>query len=277
MAFRKTGELRRAAPIRAMIVGGDPTERTRFRRLVGGLSGIELLADADSLPAAVDLIRTQAPDVVFIDAGLADFAGPTLLPTAGAAIPVVVVADDAVAAAEAFRRGAVDFLLRPLTRAALVVAVSRLEAVLNLRPSRKPPGAADDETVAATPTGPREATLSIDDRVAVSLERGRSVDLVPVSEIVWIESLQNYTRLQLVGRKPVVIKRTLSDWEAMLPPEHFGRISRSIVIQLTRLRSSLWRSRDETLLAFEGIDDRLTIGRSAAARLKELFRGPGAG
>ena len=96
---------------------------------------------------------------------------------------------------------------------------------------------------------------------------------MPVSDIVWIEALQNYSRLQLVDRKPVILKRTLTEWESLLPAEHFGRISRSVIIQLSRLRSSQWQSRDETLLAFDGIEERLPIGRSAAARLKELFRG----
>lgn len=288
MADRQPQTARTSGAINALIIGGGSAEIARLRKLLGTVPGIELTGDAPTLGEAAGLIRDQAPDVAFLDADAADFEGPSLLGTDDASISVLVVANDAELAADAFGRGAVDFLLRPLTRAGLEVAVHRLNALLDRLPDRlpdrqrprqpsrrrpdpEPPGAAD----AATSATGREGSLSIDDRVAVSLERGRSVDLVPVSEIVWIESLQNYTRLQLVDRKPVVIKRTLSDWEAMLPPEHFGRISRSLMIQLTRLRSSLWQSRDETLLAFDGTDARLSIGRSAAARLKELFRGPG--
>jgi len=102
------------------------------------------------------------------------------------------------------------------------------------------------------------------------------VELVPVADIIWVEALQNYTRLQLRGGKPIVLKRTLAEWQAILPPDHFGRIGRSLIIQLARLRSTRWQSRDETLLVFEGVENTLPIGRSAAARLKELFRG-GAG
>lgn len=284
MADRQPQAARTSDDISAVIIGGGPAEITRLRKLLGTVPGVELTGDAPTLAEAASLIRDRAPDVAFLDADAADFEGPSLLGTDDVSISVVVVANDAELAADAFGRGAVDFLLRPLTRAGLGIAVHRLNALLDRRPDRQRPrqpsrrrpdaeplGAAD----AATSATGREGSLSIDDRVAVSLERGRSVDLVPVSEIVWIESLQNYTRLQLVDRKPVVIKRTLSDWEAMLPPEHFGRISRSLMIQLTRLRSSLWQSRDETLLAFDGTDARLSIGRSAAARLKELFRGPG--
>lgn len=289
MADRQPQPARTSDAIQALIIGGVPAEIGRLRRLLGTVPGIALVGVAPTLEQAAGLIRSRAPDVVFLDVDAADFEGPSLLGTEDASISVVVVADDSQLAADAFGHGAVDFLLRPLTPAGMDVAVHRLHALLDRRSDRPPDGQRPrqpgrrrppepeppDEADTATPVPGRGGTLSIDDRVAVSLERGRSVDLVPVSEILWIESLQNYTRLQLVGRKPVVIKRTLSDWEAMLPPEHFGRISRSLMIQLTRLRSSLWQSRDETLLAFDGTDARLSIGRSAAARLRELFRGPG--
>jgi two-component system LytT family response regulator len=245
------------------------------------VSAIDLVGETTVLAGASDLIRAHRPDVVFIDAKTADRAGSGLLAAADPSVSFVVVADDAAFAADAFRRGAVDYLLRPLTSGGLTVTVRRLEFMLSRQaagsapqPSATQPrsGRAGDEPATAA-GGSREAALTIDDKVAVSLERGRSVDLVPVSDIVWIEALQNYSRLQLVDRKPVILKRTLTEWESLLPAEHFGRISRSVIIQLTRLRSSQWQSRDETLLAFDGIEERLPIGRSAAARLKELFRG----
>jgi two-component system, LytTR family, response regulator len=262
-------------PITAVIIAEGPRSLARTRKVLTAVSDIEVVGETTISAAAAELIRAHRPDVVFADVTTVDRAGSGLL-AADPSVHVVVVADDASFAADAFRRNAVDYLLRPLTSGGLTVTVRRLEFML----SRQATGSAlqpQSERVGDEPAtaagGSREAALTIDDKVAVSLERGRSVDLVPVSDIVWIEALQNYSRLQLVGRKPVILKRTLTEWESLLPAEHFGRISRSVIIQLTRLRSSQWQSRDETLLAFDGIEEKLPIGRSAAARLKELFRG----
>jgi two-component system, LytTR family, response regulator len=260
MAEKDSRTVRTGQPISAVIIADGPQSLARTRKLLTTVTLIEVVGETTALAGAADLVRLHRPDVVFVDAAKVDRTGAGLLATAD---PTV-------------RRGAVDYLLKPLTIGGLTVTVSRLEFMLSreaagsVPPPRAAPG--DDEPTMAA-GGSREAALTIEDKVAVSLERGRSVDLVPVSDIVWIEALQNYSRLQLVDRKPVVLKRTLAEWESLLPAEHFGRISRSVIIQLTRLRSSQWQSRDETLLAFDGIDDRLPIGRSAAARLKELFRG----
>jgi|688.fasta_scaffold63204_3 two-component system LytT family response regulator len=281
MAEKDAGAGPTGRPITAVIIAESPRSLARTRKVLTTVSAIDLVGETTVLAGASDLIRAHRPDVVFIDAKTADRAGSGLLAAADPSVSFVVVADDAAFAADAFRRGAVDYLLRPLTSGGLTVTVRRLEFMLSRQaagsapqPSATQPrsGRAGDEPATAA-GGSREAALTIDDKVAVSLERGRSVDLVPVSDIVWIEALQNYSRLQLVDRKPVILKRTLTEWESLLPAEHFGRISRSVIIQLTRLRSSQWQSRDETLLAFDGIEERLPIGRSAAARLKELFRG----
>jgi two-component system, LytTR family, response regulator len=276
MAEKDSRTIGTGQPISAVIIADGPQSLARTRKLLTTVTLIEVVGETTALAGAADLVRLHRPDVVFVDAAKVDRTGAGLLATADPTVRFVVVADDASFAADAFHRGAVDYLLKPLTIGGLTVTVSRLEFMLSreaagsLPPPRAAPG--DDEPTMAA-GGSREAALTIEDKVAVSLERGRSVDLVPVSDIVWIEALQNYSRLQLVDRKPVVLKRTLAEWESLLPAEHFGRISRSVIIQLTRLRSSQWQSRDETLLAFDGIDDRLPIGRSAAARLKELFRG----
>jgi hypothetical protein len=50
----------------------------------------------------------------------------------------------------------------------------------------------------------------------------------------------------------------------------FPRLGRSQIIRLARLALVTWKSREETVLSFTGSPDALTIGRSAAARLREL-------
>ena len=55
-----------------------------------------------------------------------------------------------------------------------------------------------------------------------------------------------------------------------LPADLFPRLGRSQIIRLARLSLVTWKSREETVLSFTGSPDALAIGRSAAARLREL-------
>ncbi|NDC62481.1 MAG: DNA-binding response regulator [Planctomycetia bacterium] len=273
--------------IKAAIVDADPKAAARLGRLLEKFPGLEVVGSADTPDAAERLIRDQRPDVVFLDprTGAPGDPGVWSLVQPPARV-VIVTADDSFAVA-AFEHAAADYLLKPPSRDRLELTLRRLQETLAKEPARGPRsqrGPAEEAAARPVPDprgsrgedpvgGPGGGPLTISDKVALFRERGRTVELVPVADILWVEALQNYTRVQLAGGKPIVLKRTLADWQSLLPPEHFGRIGRSLIIQLARLRSTRWQSRDETLLVFEGTDATLPIGRSATARLKELFRG----
>jgi two-component system LytT family response regulator len=265
-----------ASSTTAVILDHLPSEISHFRKIAAVLGNVDLLGEARSLDEAINLAKSFGPDVVFADAKTLGPAGSNVLRTVAPAVRVVAVGDDSSLAADAFGQGVDDYLLRPLTAESLTVSLLRVQVLGRLaatgsRPQATRAGASEEPQ---TPGGilPRKSALKTVDMVTLSLERGRSVDVVPVLDIIWIKALQNYTQLQLASRKPVVLKRTLSEWESLLPAGHFVRISRSIIVQLARLRSSQWLSRNKSLLAFDGTDAQLQVGRPAATRLKNLLR-----
>ena len=77
--------------------------------------------------------------------------------------------------------------------------------------------------------------------------------------------------MQIIGEQPTVVRRTMQEWEALLPPA-FARISRSLIVQIPKIRSTQWQSRDQMLVFFAGLDEPLPIGRTPMARLKELLQ-----
>jgi two-component system LytT family response regulator len=116
-----------------------------------------------------------------------------------------------------------------------------------------------------------EASHDTPDAVTLSMHRGRAVDVVPYVEIAWIEAVQNYSRVQARGREPIIVRRTMQEWEGLLPGAAFRRISRSLIVNMPAIRSTQWQSRDQTLLFFSGVEAPLPIGRTAMTRLKELL------
>ena len=57
----------------------------------------------------------------------------------------------------------------------------------------------------------------------------------------------------------------------MLPEAVFQRLDRSLIVNLRRLVGTKSRSREQTLLTFNGIEQPLPIGRTAASRLREAL------
>jgi two-component system LytT family response regulator len=171
-------------------------------------------------------------------------------------------------ALDAFRAGALDYLLKPVDRDRLALTIERLESQLVAGRSATPSGMdhaghADDDA--------SDASGDTDESVRFSLSGGRGFETVAYADIVWVEAVRNYTRVQARDRRPRIIRRTMAEWESMLPVASFGRVSRSLIVQLSEVRSMQWQSRDQTLVFFVGATEPLPIGRAATTRLKDLL------
>ena len=253
--------------ITALVVDDEPRAVDRLAAMLEASGLVEVIGTAGNVDDAERFLAGRVPDVVFLDIDMPRRLGIDLVASLPAGTQLVFVTAHEHYALAAFDRGAIDYLLKPFVRARLETAVRRVRAAVEAAAAAAPvrPEAAE---AAAEPPG----RLAIGDTVSIPRERGRSVAVVPLADVVWIEAVQNCSRVQLAGTPPVLVNRSLAAWEELLPAERFARVSRSLIVQLARLRSTQWQSRDQTLLFFEGLDRPLPVGRTAAARLKELLR-----
>ena len=93
--------------------------------------------------------------------------------------------------------------------------------------------------------------------------------MVQPDQILWIEAEQNYSKVHT--RSPdhsVLFLRTMTGWEEDLPSSDFHRISRSLIIRTDHIKTLSWRGRDETKVSFHESAKILSLGRTAAARLR---------
>jgi two-component system LytT family response regulator len=245
--------------ITALLVDDEPMALDRLADLLEGFESIDVIGRAGSVDEAERFLKGRVPDVVFLDITMPGRLGVDLLGSVPKGTKVVFVTARENYAVDAFRAGAVDYVLKPFDRDRLLITVERLEELFS-----------DDGDSAASQPPAGEAGADHDQAVELALGRGRS-RTVPYADILWIEAVQNYTRVQVTGEEPVILRRTMAEWEALLSPAEFPRISRSLFVQLPKIRSTQWQSRDQMLVLFAGLDKPLPIGRTPMARLKELL------
>jgi hypothetical protein len=134
------------------------------------------------------------------------------------------------------------------------------------------PDADDLESDEAT-EGP---VLGLEDVVSVTLAGKTTAAALTVGDICWIESLRNSTRVALKGPPRVVLfRRRLSEWDECLPGEHFARVGRSCIVQLSTIDQIEWKSRAETTVTFGAGVEPLALGRLPATRLREILGSQG--
>jgi len=212
-----------------LVVDDEPLARERVVQLVEAMPGLELAGEARNGVEALDLIDSVRPDLVLLDVempGLTGFEVVTALDRSELPGVIFVTAYDHYAV-KAFDVGAIDYLLKPVTRARFAEAIERArERLASVRARRAERRRVSDAAIeAARSRGPRA-------RYAVRI--GRRHHVVPVGQIDWIEAADNYLKLH-VGGKAHLARGTIGDAERELDAARFARIHRSTLVAIDRI------------------------------------------
>ena len=201
------------ARIRVLVVDDEPLARSNILHLLRGNPDVEILGECDSAPAALDAIRTQKPDLVFLDVRMPEYDGFDILEMLGAEVPPAVIFVTAYDqyALKAFETGALDYLLKPFNNARFARALERAKERIARR---------------------REAPTRMDH---LTIKNAGSVIFLPTADIDWIEAADYYASLH-VGPKTHLLRRSMNDLESDLDPSLFCRIHRSTIVNLDRVR-----------------------------------------
>ncbi len=276
--------------IRALIVDDEPLARERIRSLLHDESDIELSGEFENGSLAVDAIRKDAPDLLFLDVQMPEMDGFGVLQAIGPErVPAVifVTAYDEYAL-RAFDANALDYLLKPfdqerfrrsLDRARNHLQLDRSSRVndklqalmtyLNLDPAqldRLPQALSSSPAIAA---GGKQGNGhgAHSDRLVV--KSGGRVYFLKADEIDWVEAAGNYVRLH-VSKDSHLMRETMNGIEVRLDTRHFTRIHRSTIVNLERIKElQPWFHGDYVVLLRDGT--RLTLSRGYREKLQQVL------
>jgi two-component system, LytTR family, response regulator len=248
--------------IRTVLVDDEPLAREGLRVRLGREDDVEIVGEADDGPAAVEMILSMRPDLVFLDVQMPGFDGFDVVSrTASTYLPTIifVTAYDRYAL-RAFEVHALDYLLKPIAHRRFQEALRRARHELTRRDregasARTPEEvSSDNESLTAVADrlrrmlDEREAALGgsgvlprpippADARYALrfTVRDGERYVLLRVADVDWAEASANYVRLH-VGPKTFQMRTTMSDLERQLDPAQFARIHRSTIVNLDRIR-----------------------------------------
>jgi len=194
--------------IRTAIIEDVPLARERLRRMLAAHADIQFVGEAGDMGAGAVLLRSIAPDLVFLDVTLPDGEGPDLLrPLPPEQRPLIIFltarADHAV---PAFELEAVDYLLKPVGDDELARAIGRVRRRLS----------------------PDQAE-AVESHVAV--RNGRRTDLIPVEAIDYVEVAGHYLCLH-AGGEVHLLREPIVAFAERLAPAGFVRCHRSVLVRL---------------------------------------------
>lgn len=237
------------------IAEDEPLARDVLRDAIYAHAGLRLTGEAADGASALEQIQRNRPDVVFMDIQMPEMTGLEVLRRLDYLPRIVFTTAYDQYAVTAFELNAVDYLLKPFTRARFDAAVARL---LDAPPPREVLGQA------LAQAGTRGADRL--ERVLVR-DRGRIFPLA-VADIVCLRADSKYTAIVARGQT-FLVRIGIAELEARLDPARFVRIHRSAMINLDFVRSM--KADDQSQLQIEMLDGTvLTASRDGSRILREM-------
>jgi two-component system LytT family response regulator len=246
-------------PLTAFIVDDEPLAREGLELRLDALDGVETTGTFGRARDALDALRDNPPDLLFLDVQMPGLDGFEMLgelaPDARPAVIFVTAYDEY--AVRAFEVHAADYLLKPVEEGRLAEAVDQarerirqerlgamgeqLRGLLEDLDAPESPAASEtrksetqkSKTQGEDPSG--EGGARSTERIAVRT-RGRVVMVRP-REIGYVEGAGDYVELHLKDGNTHLLRATMDGAEERLAPHGFQRIHRSTIVNLDRVRA----------------------------------------
>ncbi len=200
---------------------------------------LRIVAECEDGGAALEAIAEHQPEVAFLDIRMPGLTGLEVAAAAAEASPktqiVFVTAYDQYAI-DAFEKGAVDYLLKPIAPERLAATVQRLQ-------SRLAQGGPDAEALAAlVRTLGARAPAMAEPLVWITASSGRETRLIMVDDVAYFQADHKYT-VVMTAEGEALLRKPIRELLEVLDPATFKQIHRSTIVNLKAIASI---ARDDT-------------------------------
>ena len=203
--------------MRVLIVDDEAPARARLRQMLGAHADLEIAGEAETGVQAMEMTLALRPDLLLLDIQMPGSSGidvATCLPQPRPHVIFCTAYDQH--AVDAFELHAVDYLLKPISRARLAQALDRVRALME--------GGGDagvDRAIRGSAITPARFLVKNAGHYLV----------VGEARVIYFASEDGLTRLVAEGGQ-YWMDPTLNELEGRLDPARFFRISRAAMISL---------------------------------------------
>ena len=200
-------------PLTCIIVDDEPLAVKLMESFVAKTPDLELLASFTDSVEAINAVKEQKPNLLFLDIQMPDLNGMELAHMIPTETRIIFTTAFKEYAFESYEVSALDFLLKPIRYNKFMVAVEK----------------AKDWFAKSESPKPQPSALFV--RVDGELRN------ITINDIIYVNGMKDYVMFYLDSEaKPLITHLTMKAVEEMLPPERFLRVHRSYIIAVDKIR-----------------------------------------
>jgi len=200
--------------MRVLIADDEPLARRALTQLLVRHPDVVIAAECSDGAEAREMLALRSFDVALLDIRMPELSGLDAAAVADGPLIVFVTAHQEFGV-PAFERGAVDYLLKPVTEERVDAALDRLRVRL----------ATDADAARYRALADAESRYS--DRLVARV--GDRDVIIPVAAVELIAADDVYAAVHAGGRR-YLVRRPLDDLEQSLSPAQFVRVHRSYIV-----------------------------------------------
>jgi len=208
---------------KCLIIDDEPLARSIVAEYLQQYPEIAIAQECSDGFEGVKAIMQHHPDLIFLDIQMPKLNGFELLELVEQVPAVIFTTAYDAYAIKAFEANAVDYLLKPFSKARFEAAVNKWR---DQRQAALPESA--QKRLAETPGKQPEEQL----RIVVKV--GNNIRIIPVADVLYLEAYDDYVKIH-TGEGVFLKKKTMGYFERALDPTRFVRVHRSYILSLPQL------------------------------------------
>ncbi len=243
--------------ILAIIIEDEQPARDLLKAFLQPHKEVELVAECENGFEGVKAIAEYRPDLIFLDIQMPKLTGFEMLELLEETPEIIFTTAYDEFALRAFELNAVDYLMKPFSKARFDQALEKVFA--RLKSKTKPDTAIEKlKEQVREQAGPQERFF---------VKTGNRIDVIPVEDIFHVEAQDDYVEFH-TAKGRYLKKETMAQLERQLPPERFLRVHRSHIIRLDQMEK-LEKYGKESYLVILKNGDKVQVSKSRIKSLKE--------
>ncbi|WP_257668041.1 LytR/AlgR family response regulator transcription factor [Parapedobacter tibetensis] len=244
--------------IKAVLVDDEPLARSIVTEYLESYPQVHVVAECNDGFEGAKAIMQYQPDIVFLDIQMPKINGFEMLEIIDKQPAVIFTTAFDEYAIRAFEQHAIDYLLKPITKARFDRAMAKF---------------LDNKQVEVDKENTRKLLENMHsthgrlDRVVV--KTGTKIKIIPVDSIICLEADDDYVKIH-TDEGTFLKSKTMASFEQQLDPLHFIRVHRSFIVKIEHIvRLEPYEKDGYTAVLSNGIN--ASVSKSGYSRLKQLL------
>jgi two-component system, LytTR family, response regulator len=239
--------------IKAIIVDDELAGRQNMNFILQNYFSdtVQVVGIASEKDEAIDLIKKTIPDLLFLDINLGEANGFDIIDFFDkTAFETIFITAYSSFAPRAFRSDAADYIMKPVSIDELKQAIEKVKERLEFKKMKETSGTTKEQTDDASRK--------------LIIHTSEGIHMLPYQDILYLQSINYYTKIQLLKNKEIISSKHLKEYEYLLQGSSFFRIDNSYLVNVVHI-TNMQQDKNFQVQLFDG------TALKVARRRKENF------